>query len=123
MVVAARARHGDTDHRLGHGVDALVDDVVGIVEAFAHGDEAERSQARIAGFHVGQLIRGKLFDQEVIPRLVVVERLHHVVAVGPRRAVAVVLVAVFRAVALEPDGVAVARAIEPVTAPTFAVVR
>ena len=57
---------------------------------------------------------GELLEREAIERLVVVERAHQLIAPRPDRALAVFLVAV---------GVGVARYVQPVARPAFAVVR
>ena len=49
----------------------------------AERDEAECRQGVLVGAEV-QLVRGELFDDESVVRLVLVERLDDVVAVSPR---------------------------------------
>ena len=119
--MAACAIHGEAQDAAPDGADhvvEVVEAVVGIV-LFAIPDlriAAEEPVAimRVVGDPV-EFVAGDLFGEEGVVRLVLVERADHVVAVSPGiGAVEVVLEAV---------GVGVARNIEPVPAPTFAVVR
>ena len=120
VVVAARARDGQAEETFGHRVDAVVDHVVRVIEPLADRDEAERGEPRVVGFDVRQLVRRELLDDELVVRLVLVERLDHVVAIGPGVGKAVVHPPVVPRAA---DGVGVARGIEPVAAPALTVGR
>ena len=60
-----------------------------------------------------QLIARKLFDNESIERLVLVDRVHDIVAISPRIAVSNVFI--------QPIGVSIPRDIQPVTSPVFAI--
>ena len=119
MVVAARAGDGQAVERLRHHVNAVVDNVVAVaIEVVAHRDETQRGQ-RGAVLVVRQAVGGELFADELVVRLVVVERLHHVVTVSPREGIGRRLLFLRRVA----DGVRVTRDIQPVPAPTLAVVR
>ena len=119
VVVAAGAGDGQAEEALGRRVDALVDRVVVVVEALAHGDEAERGEARVVLGQVGQAVGRELLDDELVVRLVGVERVDDVVAVGPGVGGAVAL----GAAATQALGVGVTGGIEPVAGPALAVAR
>ena len=115
MIVAAGAGHG---HALGaahHDVDAVVDDVGDAVEeAAAEGQEAEGGEVAIILRVLGDLVGRDLEPQELVVRQILVERIHHPVAVGVGVRVATFLLEdiAFR--------VGVARDVEPVAGPAFA---
>ena len=93
------------------------------VEMIAQREEAERGERRrilLRTLPVVQPVGGELFANELVVRQIVVERLDDVVAIGPGVGIERSLLA--SPVEL-PLGVGVARHIEPVTAPAFAVVR
>ena len=121
VVVAARAIDGEAERPLADRAEDLVEVVVAPLRivllaeqhARAHAQEAGRDEA-VVGLAV-HLVAGNLLDEEPVVRLVVVERLDHVVAVAPRvRPMHVVL---------EAGGVGVARDVEPEPAVALAVVR
>ena len=116
VVVATGARDGEAEEALRRGVDALVDGVVVVLEALADGDEAERGEARVVLGEVGQSVGRELFDDELVVRLVGVEGVDDVVAVGPGT-----VERLDGAVALQALGVGVAGGVEPVAGPAFAV--
>ena len=118
VIVAACAgdRHGE--EAFADGIDAIVDDIVGISEAFADGEEAEGGEARVVWGDVGEFIGGELFDDELVVGFVVVEGFDDIVAVGPSVGVTVIHFAV---ISFTANGIGVASGIEPVAAPAFAV--
>ena len=118
VVVATGAGDGEAEEALGGGVDAFVDGVVGVLEALADGDEAERGEARVVLGQVRQAVGGELLDDELVVRLVGVEGVDDVIAVGPGS-----VEGLDGAVTLEALGVGVTRGVEPVAGPAFAVVR
>ena len=120
VIVAARARDRESEEALRHRVNAVVDDVVLVGETLAHGEEAERRQRRRA-LRVRQFVRGDLLDDELVVRLVVVERADDVVAIRPRVGIAVAVARIQQRDL--PRGVRVARGVEPVPAPAFAEMR
>ena len=122
MVVTAGARHGESEEGLGARVDALVDDVVRVVEALTDGEEAECGEARIVGRDARDAIGSELLDDELVVRLIVVQRVDDVIAIGPSVGETVVLEKAVALVDLEAAGIGVAGGIEPVAGPAFAVV-
>ena len=50
VVVAAGAGDGEAEEAFGHGVDPVIDDVVHVTEALAHGEEAERGEVLVGLF-------------------------------------------------------------------------
>jgi hypothetical protein len=118
VVVAAGTRDGERHRPLRHGVDPLVDRVVGVHEPLADGDEPERRQARRVVLHIGQKVRRDLLLEEQVVGLVGVERGDDVVAVGPREGVVVLVLRLLGA-----GRVGIARGVKPVPAPPLAVMR
>ena len=118
--MAAGAVHGQSEHDLPGGHD----DVVQLIELRqqrigwlvipdAQSIVAGRRQ-RFAS-HLVQFVTGQLLTNELIVRLVFVERLDHVVAILPGVGL--------DAIAFEGIGFGVANQVEPMASPTFAVVR
>ena len=116
VVVTARAGDGQAHQAAGDDVDAVVDDVVLVVEKTpAEGEEPERGERRLV-LAQWQTVGGELLDDETVVGQVGVERADHVIAVRVRESVAALLVA--GEVALR---VGVARHIEPEASPALAV--
>jgi len=84
VVMTTGAGYGQAKEALGRRVDALVDGVVIILETLPDGDEAEGSEARVVLSQVRQTVGGELLDDELVVRLIGVERVDDVVAIGPR---------------------------------------
>ena len=114
MVVAAGAGHGQALHPAHHDIDAVVDDVVLVVqEAATQRQVAERGEVAVvlAG---GELVGRELELEEAVVGQVAVEGGDDPVAVGVGVGVAALLL---EDVAL---GVGVACDVEPVASPAFA---
>ena len=115
VIVAAGAGHR---HALGAAhddIDAVVDDVRRAVEeASSEGQEAESGEIPVVLGVLGDLVGGDLQAQELVVRQVLVEGVHHPVAVGVGVGVAALLLedVAFR--------VGVAGDIEPVPGPALA---
>ena len=118
VVVTAGAAHGDAHHPLADRAEDVVPAVV------VRGDAVVRfgvpgSELIEAGGDQGvvrrwaQFVTGNLFGEEAIVGLVLVERADHVVAVAPDVRLLVVL--------LVPVGLGEAHDVEPVAAPSLAV--
>ena len=121
VVVTAGARDGQAKEGPRRRIDLLVDHVefekhlVALVERFgAKREETGRNEFFVGGFSfvATKQITGNLFPYEPSKRLVVVERVDHVVAVAPRMGVG--------EVALHAVGLAIACDVEPVPSPVFA---
>src|SRR5579885_2644567 len=83
VVVAAGAADRQAEQAAADHVDAVVDDVVGVVhEAPAQRQEAQRGQ-RAPVLPQGQPVGGELLDEELVVGQVVVEGADDVVAIGP----------------------------------------
>ena len=118
VVVAARASRGQAHQTATHHVDTVVDHVIVIAEeAPADGEKTHRRERTIVIRVHAQLIRRELLDDELVERQILVEGAHHPVAKGVGERIARFLVAADVAF-----GVRVARHVEPVAAPAFAVV-
>ena len=116
VVVAPRAGDGEAHEAAADDVDAVVDDVGLVVEeAASEGEKAERG-VWDGVFRRGDLVPGDLLDDELVVRQVGIQRGDDPVAVGV--AVGEIARLVAGEVAL---GVGVARHVEPVAAPAFAV--
>src|SRR5258708_6804157 len=117
--MTARAGNGQAQKSFGDHIDAVVEDVAHVaVEMVAERQETERSQRAAVRADV-YFVSGDLFDDELVERFVLVERVDDVVAIGPRVRINGTL-----ALAIELSlGVRVARDVEPVAAPAFAVMR
>ena len=122
MVVTAGAGHRESEEGLGARVDAFVDDVVRVVEALADGKEAERGETRIVRGDAGDAVGSELLDDELVVRLIVVQRVDDVIAIGPSVGETVILEEAVTLVDLEAAGIGVAGGIEPVASPAFTVV-
>ena len=121
VVVTAGARDGQAKECPCRCIDLLVDHVefekylVALIERFgAKREETSRNEFFVGGFSfvATKQITGNLFPYEPSKRLVVVERVDHVVAVAPRMGVGE---DAFHAV-----GLAIACDVEPVPSPVFA---
>ena len=118
VVVAAGARDGEAHQAAAHDVDPVVDDVVLVAEETpAEGEKTERGERGLV-LAERQAVRGELFDDETVVRLVGVKGPDDVVAVGVRVRVAPLDVA--REVTLR---VGEARDIEPEAPPAFPIAR
>ena len=115
MVVAAGARHRQPLGAAHDDVDTVVDDVGRAVEeAAAERQEAERGEVAVVLRVFDDLVGRELQAEELVVRQVVVEGLHHPVAIG----IGVGIAAFFlEDIALR---VGVAGDVEPVAAPAFA---
>ena len=115
MVVAASACHRQPLGATHDDVDAVVDDVRRAVEeATAERQEAQRGEVAVVLRILDDLVGGELQAEELVVGQVVVEGLHHPVAIG----VSIRIAAFFQEdIALR---VGVAGDVEPVTAPAFA---
>ena len=122
MVVTAGARHGESEEGLGARVDTFVDDVVRVVEALTDGEEAECGETRIVRGDAGDAVGSELLDDELVVRLIVVQRVDDVIAIGPSVGETVILEEAVTLVDLEAAGIGVAGGVEPVASPAFAVV-
>ncbi len=119
MVVAARAGRGEPHEPARNDVDAVIDDVLLVVEkTAADGQKTHGGQRRRIGLRLAQheLIGGELLDDELVVRQVGVQRLDDPIAIGVR---------VRELALLAGDEIAarvgVARDIEPMPAPALAV--
>ena len=115
VVVAAGAGHREALGATHDDIDAVVDDVRGAVEeAASEGQEAERGEVTVVFGVLGDLVCGDLQTQELVVGSIVVEGVHHPVAIG----VGVRVASFF----LEdvPFGVGVAGDIQPVSCPALA---
>ena len=121
MVVATGAGDRQADEGLGGRVDALVDGVVLVVKALADGDEAQGRQTRVFLLEVGQAVGGQLLDDELVVGLVGVEGIDDVVAERPSVGVTVVLEERVALVDRQTARIGISRGIQPVAAPTLAV--
>ena len=124
VVVAATAADRHPEKRPSQRVNLFVDDVhlqLPHVRLGEHprADREEPGRGEVLdplGFaRGGQQVSGKLLDEELVERLVGVERVHDVVAITPRVAIRDVLV--------QSVGVRVASHIQPVPPPSFTVLR
>ena len=123
VVVAAGTANGEAKGRLAERVDRVLMGQVHVIdrveaEPSRDGEKAGRRDPFGEGFSVsgiGQQVAGKLFPQELVVRLVGIERSDHVIAVLPglRRGV----------VARFASGVGVPHQIEPVPPPPLAIGR
>ena len=116
MIVAARTRDREAHEAAADEVDAVVDDVVLIIEEAAS-ERQESHRGEIARIVFRDEVGGELRDDELIVGHVVVERADDPVA---KRVCERVFPLLLEDVALR---VRVARDVEPVTAPAFAVAR
>ena len=118
VVVAPRTTDGQPHHAAGHHVDAVVDNVVRIVQKTA--TQREESHRRQRPFVFAQLkpVGRQLLDQKTVNRQVVVEGVDDVIPVGVRVGEQPRLIA--GEVAL---GVSVAGHVQPVPRPAFAKTR
>ena len=120
VVVAAGAVDGHAENAAADRGQHVVQIVVPALRVVLLAEVDARAGAQEAGGdarlvrHVVQLVARDLLAQELVVRLVVVERVDDVVAVAPHVQADVVL--------LEPVGVGVARHVQPVAAPALAVV-
>ena len=115
--MAAHTTQRHAEEGLADGVDLLVDNVhfqlphVGLGQhAGAQSKKARRGEGILAS---GQQIPRDLLDEKLIEGLVFVEGAHHIVAVTPGMTK--------RHVFVHPVGICIPGEIQPVTAPTFAV--
>ena len=115
MVVATGAGHREALGAAHDHVDPVVDDVGGAVEeATAEREEAERGEVAVILGVLGDLVGGDLQAQELVVRQILVEGVHHPVAVS----VGVRVAPFFQEhVTLR---VGVAGDVEPVAGPAFA---
>ena len=121
MVVAPRAIHGEPKDAAPDGADHVIEVIVAVVRIilFAIADlgiaaEEAGGDPAIVGDPI-EFVSGDLLGEERVVRFVLIECADHIVAVSPGiRAVEIVL---------ETIGVGVTGHVEPVTAPTFTVVR
>src|SRR6185503_19675805 len=119
-VMAARAGNGQSEELLRHHINPIVDDVVRHAhETITNRKKAKRRKITLVLGGSGQLVSGKLLDDEDIVRLVFVETANHIIAISPcKRIIRVLAVASNLAF-----GVAVASRVQPVPSPTFAILR
>ena len=120
MVVALGALNGQAENAFADGVHPvehrLHSELFGVDAALFidHRVAQETRGHDLILSRVRQQVTGDLFDDELVVRLVGVERVDHPVAVEPDRPLFVLL---------EPVGIGVARGVEPMTPPPFAVMR
>ena len=121
MVVAASALNGHSQHALADRAKHIVQVVVapcriGVFMIPNAGTQAQKTGGdEVIVGPVGHLVAGDLFLYKSVVRLVVIEGLDHVVSISPEvRLVRVVLIAA---------RVCIACGIQPVAAPSLAVVR
>ena len=133
VVVAPGACDGQAEKCLGRHVNPVADDVVHpSFELRSKGEEPERGERRLVErwidfvflrvFDGGddRFVRRELVDDELVVGFVLVERIDHPVAIGPRKRKAWVGVLLLRRFALR---VGKTGHIEPVATPPFPVVR
>ena len=120
VVVALAAIDGEAEPRFAYGVHAVNHrfgaELLGLDAAFLveHRVAQKTGRDALVKRRVRQQIAGELLQAELVERQVAVERLDDIVAIGPDRARGVFLVTV---------AVRVTSHIEPVAAPTLAVMR
>ena len=118
MVVTARARHRQPHRATRADVDAVVNDVVLVVDETA----TERQESQRGDWTVvvtkWQFIGGDLLNDELVIRQIFIERADDVIAIGVR-----IRKARFFVAADVTLGVRVTRHVEPMPRPTFAVLR
>ena len=117
MVMATRAGNGQSKETLSRRIDTLIDGVVIVLETLPDGDEAEGSEARVVLGQVRQTVGGKLLDDELVVRLIGVERVDDVIAIGPG-----CVEGLDGTVTLQALGVGVTGGVEPVASPALTVV-
>ena len=117
VVMTTRAGYGQAKEALGRRVDALVDGVVIILETLPNGDEAEGSEARVVLSQVRQTVGGELLDDELVVRLIGIERVDDVVAIGPRS-----IEGLDGTITLQALRVGITGGVEPVAGPALTVV-
>ena len=123
MVVATGTGDGQPKESLCGRIDALIDGVIDVLEALADGQEAEGGETRIIRRDARDAVGGELLDDELVVRLVVVDRVDHVIAIGPGIREAIILEERVTHVDLQAAGIGIAGGIEPVAGPAFAEVR
>ena len=117
VVVTTRAGYGQAKEALRRRIDALVDGVVIVLETLPYGDEAEGSEACVVLSQVRQTVGGELLDDELVVRLIGIERVDDVVAIGPGS-----IEGLDGAITLQALRVRITGGIEPVASPALAVV-
>jgi hypothetical protein len=118
MVVAASATHGQSHERQGRRSDQIIQRVLppALTSASAFGAEPQETGRDHRFLRVGRvLVARELFTNELIVRLIVVERFDHVIAIAPRLGTI--------HVELEAARIGVANQVEPVARPSLAVMR
>ena len=116
VVVALAAVEGRPEPGQAHGADAVGGALGQVLLRLSaplaghHVQAVEAGSRELLGRRAGQEVAGQLLDGELVERLVVVERLHNIVAVGP---------GVLVLVAVEADGIGVAGDVEPVLGHPF----
>ena len=123
MVMAAGAGDREPEEGLGRGIDALIDGVVLIVKTLTDGDEAEGGEARVFLLQVREAVGGQLFGDELVVRLIRVQRIDDVITERPSVGVAIVFKKRVALVDGQSTRVGIAGRIEPVAGPAFPVMR
>ena len=120
MVVALRALDREAEHAFADGIHAIKHrlhaELLRVCAAFLvdHGVAEKAGGHNVVLRGVRQKIARELLGDELIVRQILIECLHHPIAVEPHVACLVFLKAV---------GISIARGVEPVATPLLAVVR